>query len=43
MKLRENDYDAANRVFTISRDGIKVGGLTSAVLNHEKKFDGSVG
>lgn len=43
MKLRENDYDAANRVFTISREGIKVGGLASSVLNQEKKFDGSVG
>jgi circadian clock protein KaiC len=31
MKLRENDYDAANRILTISIEGMVVGGLSSSV------------
>lgn len=31
MKMRENDYDSANRVMTISGDGIRVGDVSSSV------------
>ena len=31
MKLRENDYDGANRLMTISREGIVVGNVSSSL------------
>jgi len=43
MKLRENEYDGANRILTISREGMAVGGLTSSANATEPEADGNVG
>ena len=43
MKLRENEYDGANRILTISREGMAVGGLSSSVNAQEPEADGNVG
>ena len=42
MKLRENDYDGANRSFTISSDGIVVGNVSSSVSGTRSKADCNV-
>ncbi len=43
MKLRENAYDGANRILTISSEGMAVGGLSSSVNGMEPEADGSLG
>ena len=37
MKLRENDYDGANRIFTISSDGMIVGDVSSSITGTRQK------
>lgn len=43
MKLRQNNYDPSNRVLTISREGMKVGGLPSSVTVKGPESYDSVG
>lgn len=43
MKLRENEYDGANRIMTISGEGMAVGGLTSQANFNEPEPDANVG
>lgn len=43
MKLRENEYDSANRILTISAEGMAVGGLASGANVVEPESDGNVG
>ena len=35
MKLRENEYDGANRILTISREGMAVGAVSSSVKRRQ--------
>jgi circadian clock protein KaiC len=42
MKLRENDYDAANRILTISREGMAVGGLPASLSQQAPSADGNI-
>jgi circadian clock protein KaiC len=43
MKLRENEYDGANRILTISGEGMAVGGLSALANVTEPEADGNVG
>lgn len=43
MKLRENEYDAANRVMTISPGGVIVGASSSSVNQQEPEQTANVG
>lgn len=43
MKLRQSGYDAANRILTISSEGMSVGGLPSSVSRQAQDVDLSMG
>jgi circadian clock protein KaiC len=43
MKLRENDYDAANRILTITSEGMVIGDLPSSVMGQRPRLDGDPG